>query len=175
MYEYHSEKTCVSHISFVIDILKNIMKLMSSKVSSSLLVVLIYSQDTKLQTGWGLKMENFLVKLKNKDHVSCLSSRVSRLPSEFFQVSERLEFPHVSMRSQLQPIWVKCAEFFQVPRHSSRENAIYVDSRLASLGASLYCLPDLIQFIWARARNYSKSSDIYIGRKLYTTTHTSLF
>ena len=90
MYEYHSEKTCVSHISFVIDILKNIMKLMSSKVSSSLLVVLIYSQDTKLQTGWGLKMENFLVKLKNKDHVSCLSSRVSRLISEFFQVPESI-------------------------------------------------------------------------------------
>ena len=29
-------------------------------------------------------IEDFLVKPKNKDHVSCLSSRVSRLLSEFF-------------------------------------------------------------------------------------------
>ena len=55
------------------------------------------------------------------------------------QRKEARNFP-MSLRiyEQLQPIWVESSEFFQVPRHLSRQKTIYHDSHLASLGASLY-------------------------------------
>ena len=44
-----------------------------------------------------------------------------------------------------QPIWGESSEFFQVPGHSSREKVTYDDSHLASLGASLYSVPEPVQ------------------------------
>jgi len=78
-------------------------------------------------------IEDFLVKLENKYHVSCLSIHVSRLLSKFFQVSEptqegRTDLSYVSevIFKGLEPVWVESSELFQVPDH------LYYIRRLAS-------------------------------------------
>ena len=68
---------------------------------------------------------------------SCKFQNLRREEARNFPMSLRLY-------KELQPIWVEISEFFLVPGHSSRETAIYDDSHLASLGASLYCVPDPI-------------------------------
>ena len=69
--------------------------------------VLLLSRGTRD----GVNIEDFLVKPKNKDHVSCLSSRVSRFLSVFFQFQNlhREEARNFPMSLRL-PIWMESSE-----------------------------------------------------------------
>ena len=74
--------------------------------------------------------------------------------------------------NQLQPIWVESSEFFQVPEHLYKEDS-YI-RRLAPRFARCFAPLSPGSNRKSEARNFSKSKGIHLGKRLYTTTRTSL-
>ena len=68
--------------------MRNFFKAYTKRWLCTILKGIVLGKIKMKETEWGLKIEDFVVKLKNRDHVLCLSSRVCKLLSEFFLVSE---------------------------------------------------------------------------------------
>ena len=71
---------------------------------------------------------------------SCLWARLGILV--IFRTYIGRFFLSLRLYKEQETIRAESSEFFQVPRHSSREEATYDDSHLASLGASFFYVPD---------------------------------
>ena len=107
---------------------------------------------------------DLLAELKNKDHVSCLSSLASRLLLQSFRVPKLQIFPKSQGLYEERKLYIRRIAL----RFALSSPRAYIGTE-----GEAQDFPSLRGYM-GRARNFSNSQGLYIEGKVYMTTHTSL-